>query len=719
MNSKTKNILKSTFGYDEFRPLQEEIINSVLAKNDTVVIMPTGGGKSLCYQIPALVFEGLTIVVSPLISLMKDQIEQLHELGVEATVLNSSLTQEEYSQNMSKVASGKTKLLYLAPESLLLERIINFLKNIEVDCLTIDEAHCISEWGHDFRPEYRKLVDLRSIFPKAVYMALTATATPRVQDDIIDSLKLKKAKKFVASFDRENLFLEVAPKYDALNQTIKFLRRYPNQSGIIYCFSRKQVDSLYLSLHRQGFSVRPYHAGLSDEERHKNQELFIKDDVQIIVATIAFGMGINKSNVRFVIHYDLPKNIESYYQEIGRAGRDGLRSHCLLLFSYSDSMKIRYFIDQKEPKERRIALKHLQALIDYADTNSCRRIPLLKYFGEKYRNHKCNMCENCNSEGKDLVDITIPAQKFLSCIKRTKETFGAGHIIDILRGSKSQKILDWNHDQLSTYGIGTDYTKKQWIYLSHQLIQKNIISPDPEHGALKICEEGYEVLKGNLSVTGIVKEDVEPQKEKIFKADYDEKLFAILRERRKKLAEASRVPPYVIFSDKTLQEMAKAMPVTKVEMFAIYGMGEIKYERYGELFKNEIIKFRKEKNMDKINIPKPVALGKSTGKKPKMNILIAEKFNGGSSIGEIMSETKLKRSTILGHLYTFSQSAKLNNPDALIEESRLSVDAIDKVLETFTRLGYELLSPVFSELKEKVPYDELHLLRIYYLNIQD
>lgn len=714
--SQAKKILKNIFGYDNFRPLQEEIISSVLNKNDSLVIMPTGGGKSLCYQIPALIFPGLTIVVSPLISLMKDQIEQLYELGIEATVLNSSLSQEEYSCNMLKVETGKAKLLYVAPETLMLDRFINFLKNINIDCITIDEAHCISEWGHDFRPEYRKLVALRDIFPEAVTFALTATATPRVQDDISASLKLKNAKKFVASFDRENLYLEVTPKYDALNQTIKFLHRYPNQSGIIYCFSRKQVDSLYLSLLNHGFSVKPYHAGLEDEERKINQELFIKDDIQIIVATIAFGMGINKPNVRFVIHYDLPKNIESYYQEIGRAGRDGLRSHCLLLFSYSDTMKIRYFIDQKEGHERRIALKHLQALTDYADSTECRRIPLLNYFGEKYKKHKCGMCENCNSEGRDLVDITIPAQKFLSCVKRTGEKFGAAHVIDILRGSKSQKITDWNHDQLSTYGIGNDYTKKQWLYISHQLIQKNLITPDQDYGSLKITDEGYQVLRGNSSIAGIIREDAEPVVKKVLSTDYDEELFEILRTRRKKLADHLRVPPYVIFSDKTLQEMAKLLPATKTDMFKIYGMGQIKYDRYGEIFKNEIIEFRKKKKITTTTPETPTPKKAQTSDKPKMNVTIGQMFNSGKSISEIMNETKFKRSTILGHLYTYSQNARLNNPDRLIEESSLGAEAIDKTLKAFSKLGHELLSPVFTELKEKVSYDELHLIRIYFLN---
>ncbi|PKL87616.1 MAG: DNA helicase RecQ, partial [Ignavibacteriae bacterium HGW-Ignavibacteriae-2] len=482
MLKKAHTILNDVFGYKTFRPLQEKIIQSILHKKDALVIMPTGGGKSLCYQIPALIFEGLTIVVSPLISLMKDQVEQLHQLGIGAIFLNSSLNAEEYQNNIELLLNGKVKLLYVAPETLFMDKTIRLLDSIKVDCITVDEAHCISEWGHDFRPEYRKLAEVRNHFPETVCIAFTATATPRVQQDIIQSLKLKNAAEFIASFNRENLYLEIIPKTGGVDQTIKFLRKYPNQSGIIYCFSRKQVDSLYNDLLHAGYSVLPYHAGLKDEERKNNQELFIRDDVQIIVATIAFGMGINKSNVRFVIHYDLPKNIESYYQEIGRAGRDGLRSHCLLLFSYADILKIRYFINQKESKEKRIAEDHLNAMLDYAETGVCRRVPMLSYFGEKTNIKKCGMCDNCNSNEKDLVDVTIPAQKFLSCVKRTNEIFGASYIVDVLRGSKSDKVLNNGHDKLSTYNIGSEYTKKQWMYLSHQLIHNQLLESDPAYG---------------------------------------------------------------------------------------------------------------------------------------------------------------------------------------------------------------------------------------------
>ena len=715
MIQKANEILHKTFGYKSFRPLQEEIIKSILDKQDTLVIMPTGGGKSLCYQIPALIFEGLTIVVSPLISLMKDQVEQLTELGVDAIFLNSSLPPDEYAVNVEKLKSGKVKLLYVAPETLFLERTINLLHPLKIECITVDEAHCISEWGHDFRPEYRKIVDIRKLFPEAVCTAVTATATPRVQKDIRESLNFSGKHSFVASFNRDNLYLEIATKTSGAQQTIQFLRKYPNQSGIIYCFSRKQVDSLAYTLQGVGYSVRPYHAGLPDEERRKNQELFIKDDVQIIVATIAFGMGINKSNVRFVIHFDLPKNIESYYQEIGRAGRDGLRAHCLLLFSYSDLQKIRYFINQKEPKEKQIANKQLMALVEYAETGRCRRAPLLSYFGEEYKENKCGICDNCNSIDRDLVDVTIPAQKFLSCVKRTEEIFGVTYIVDILKGSKAAKILEKGHDKLSTYAIGNEYTKKQWLYLSHQFIQQQLLVQDSEYGSLKLTDKAYAVLKGDLTVTGTIKEDLEDKFQRELESNYDANLFETLRKRRKEIADKLSLPPYVIFSDKTLTEMASFFPLNKKEMLRIHGLGEIKYEKYGHKFLELVIDYCEENNIKpetkKVKPPKPVGILR----KSRTFQMTGEKFNAGMSISDLCSATKYKKSTIIKHLLDYLEEYTIDNPERILDESKLSEEKIKTVLEKFDELGTERLSPVFDALKQKINYNELHLLRIYFI----
>ena len=401
------------------------------------------------------------------------------------------------------------KLLYLAPEALLAPRTLALLADLKVDCIAIDEAHCISQWGHDFRPEYRQLAEVRAAFPDAACMALTATATPRVREDIRQSLNIDDRSEFIGSFNRPNLFLEVAPKTEPLDQVLALLEQYPNESGIIYCATRRQTDELHAHLQKKGYSVRPYHAGLSEAERTENQERFSRDDIRIIVATIAFGMGINKPNVRFVIHYDLPGSIDNYYQEIGRAGRDGLPAHCLLLFGYGDLQKIQYFIGQKAEQEQRVANILLSQLLGFAETDLCRRIPLLNYFGETGVPERCGMCDNCRpgNEEKELVDLTIPAQMFLSCVKRTDEIFGAGHIIDVLRGSNSQKILKFGHEKLSTYGIGTAYSARQWRHLSRQLIQKGLLLHHYEHGSLKLTPKAWEVLRGKEPFLGRMETD--------------------------------------------------------------------------------------------------------------------------------------------------------------------------------------------------------------------
>jgi ATP-dependent DNA helicase RecQ len=597
MTSPIKTILKNVFGYDSFWPLQEEVIGHILERKDALIIMPTGGGKSLCYQIPALIFEGLTIVVSPLISLMKDQVDQLRECGVQAIFLNSSLDMDEYRRHVALLKSNTVKLLYVAPETLSLPNTLALLTSLNVACIAVDEAHCISEWGHDFRPEYRLLAEVRAAFPAAVCTALTATATPRVREDIRKSLKIAPQHEFIGSFDRPNLFLEVVPKTAPLEQILDFLNRYRNESGIIYCATRQQTDDLYAFLDRKGYSVRPYHAGLPDTERTINQNLFSRDDIRIIVATIAFGMGINKSNVRFVVHYDLPKSIDNYYQEIGRAGRDGLPAHCLLLFGYGDIRKVKYFIDQKTGQEQRVANILLSTLVGFAETDLCRRIPLLKYFGETRGETDCGMCDNCRTEKKNLVDITIPAQMFLSCLKRTNESFGAGHIIDVLRGSISQKVLKFGHEKLSTYGIGTTHTAKQWLHLSRQFIQKGLLIHEYEHGTLQLTSKAWEVLRGKEIVMGRLEEARKEagglsKRGKDELDSHDAALFEILRQKRKEIADQANLPPFTIFHDRTLKEMAVYFPQNIDSLARIYGIGAAKLEKYGDIFIEIIRQYR-------------------------------------------------------------------------------------------------------------------------------
>ena len=584
------SILKNVFGFDKFRPHQLEVIESILNKRDCLAVMPTGGGKSLCYQIPALLLDGLTVVISPLIALMKDQVEQLRDYGVPAVVLNSSIPRHEYEANIRAVQAGRTRLVYMAPETLLTPRTLSLLSTVKVDLLTVDEAHCISEWGHDFRPEYRRMIELREMLPPAVCVAMTATATPRVREDIRSSLKLDSSREIVASFNRENLFIEVAPKQDAIRQTERFLDKYKDQSGIIYCFSRKQVDQLSAYLSLEGRSVKPYHAGLDDIERRKNQEAFIRDDVQIMIATIAFGMGINKPNVRFVIHFDLPKSIEGYYQEIGRAGRDGLPAHCLLLYSYSDVLKLKHFIDQKEGEERQVANAHLESMVRFADDDAnCRRRPLLAYFGENFEERNCDNCDNCTRPPDETADITIPAQKFLSCVKRTGERFGAAHIAEVLTGSSGEKVLKFGHDRLTTYGIGKELTRDQWKSLGRQLVKLGLLDQDVTYRTLNLTAKAMEVLKSRAPIMGAtldVNDRSRPRTEKTRETaiDFDQTLFDLLRQKRKELSEVADVPPYVIFSDRTLVEMAAYFPQERNSLLRINGVGEVKAERYGETF---------------------------------------------------------------------------------------------------------------------------------------
>ncbi|MBO5400314.1 MAG: DNA helicase RecQ [Spirochaetaceae bacterium] len=614
-----KKILKQYYGYSEFRPGQKEIIDSILAGKDTLAIMPTGGGKSLCYQIPSLMFSGLTVVVSPLIALMEDQVKGLDSVGIPSLFLNSSLEWEDYLYNMNLIRRGEIKLLYVAPETLVTERIQSLLSEVEVSCLTIDEAHCISEWGHDFRPEYRRIAEVKALFPKAVCLALTATATETVRNDIVTTLQLGQSRKFfqyIASFDRPNIFLDVISKSGTTNKTshgiklsradeltLDFVKSHSKESGIIYCFSRKKVDELANLLKLSGFSVLPYHAGLSDSIRSQNQAAFVQDDVKIIVATLAFGMGINKPNVRYVIHYDLPKSIEQYYQEIGRAGRDGLPATALLLYSYGDTKKINFFIEEKPPKEQVIAEEQLKKMVQYAEIPTCKREFLLNHFGEKLSQHQSpeNCCSSCQNKDSLSVDVTIPCQKLMSAIVRTNQRFGAHYVIDVLLGSKQQKILNNNHQNLSVYGIGTEYSKNDWLNITALLIAAGYLIKSEDYNVLSLTEKGkvdlYERNKIFLPFIPSGKTGYptkEKTKEKVQISEKDLTLQENLRKLRKKLAEEQNVPPYIIFGDKTLEQLVNFKPLSDFELEEIYGLGERKIEKYGEFIIHTIEDFLKK-----------------------------------------------------------------------------------------------------------------------------
>jgi ATP-dependent DNA helicase RecQ len=494
---RARAVLKQTFGFAAFLPMQGDVVAHVLARHDTLAVMPTGGGKSLCYQLPALLLDGLTVVVSPLIALMQDQVSQLDGLRVPAAFLNSTVPLREYVSITNRVRHGELKLLYTAPETLLRPETLLLLEQSHLNCLAVDEAHCISEWGHDFRPEYRRLQDVRRRFPQAVCLALTATATERVRQDIRRLLGIPAESEFVASFDRRNLFLAAEPRHNGLAQTLAFLQKHQGQSGIIYCGTRQQVDDLSGALNANHWPAVPYHAGLEDSVRRLNQERFIRDDVPLMVATVAFGLGINKSNVRFVLHCHLPKDVESYYQEIGRAGRDGLRADCLLLYNRSDVIIHRHFIDEGAESERHGRQDRLNALLRYAEMRECRRVPLLAWFGEKL-DPPCGHCDNCvpAPQAGETTDMSVAARQFLSCVKRTGEVFGSAHIIAVLRGSRSKRVRARGHDRLSTFGISRERSVEAWRELAQEFIRHGLVDQDLEFGGLRLTPKGWQVLKG-------------------------------------------------------------------------------------------------------------------------------------------------------------------------------------------------------------------------------
>ncbi len=595
--SNLAQILKTTFGYSSFRPLQREICEASLAGRDVFALLPTGGGKSLCFQLPALARPGLAVVVSPLIALMKDQVDALQASGVAATFLNSTLDADEARSRLRGLHRGEYKLLYAAPERLMLDGWDENLKKWNVSCLAIDEAHCVSEWGHDFRPEYRQLAKLRRAMPDVPVIALTATATERVRSDIITHLKLRDPAVFVASFNRPNLTYRVIPKDQPLKQIIEFIRKREHESGIIYCATRATTERVAEALAGRGFAARAYHAGLEAEERARNQEQFLRDDTKIICATIAFGMGINKPNVRWIIHHDLPKNIEGYYQETGRAGRDGLPGDCLLLFSAGDIAKQTHFIEEiTNETEQKVARAQLRQIVHYAESGGCRRSELLEYFAEKFPLDYCGACDNC-VEPRETYDGTIVAQKFLSCIYRIAQNsrFGVGmnHIVEVLTGADTDKIRRWGHDRLTTYGIGRELSRPQWAAVGRELMRLGYAAvAEGEFATLELTNEGLAALKARTPIT-LTKPMVLPKAKRVTvrregDIECDEILFNRLRTLRKSIADERHVPAYIVFGDTTLRAMARYYPMRLDDMEGIPGMGEKKRAEFGERFAEEI-----------------------------------------------------------------------------------------------------------------------------------
>ena len=725
-----KQLLKTYFGYDEFRPLQEDIINNVLDKKDTFVLMPTGGGKSLCYQLPALKFEGLTLVISPLIALMKDQVDALKANGIAAEYINSSLFPNEIQQIQEKVIAGKVKILYVAPERLALQNFQSFLKGANIKLIAVDEAHCISEWGHDFRPDYRNLKLFKSQFPNIPIIALTATATPRVREDIIKQLSLNNSKPFISSFDRENLMMIVTRKRRAFDKLLKLIQKHKNEPTIIYCFSRKDTENIAMSLQVEGFNALPYHAGLNNETRKKNQELFIKDEVSIIVATIAFGMGIDKPDIRLIIHYTFPKTIEGYYQEIGRAGRDGLPSECVLFYSYGDARKHEFFIDQMEDVvEQEKCREKLKQVIEYCETVICRRKYVLKYFGEDYvfpdnketdrdENKKgCGACDVCLNPNL-LFDATEISQKILSCVIRTGGRFGRNYVADVLLGKKSQQIFDNQHNNISVFGIVQDFNKDEINHFMKSLVSLGFLRVDSgKYPTISVAQKGIQFLKQKeLIELPKMREDMEEREESISrrKMRYDFDLFEKLRILRKQIADENKVPPFMIFSDVSLQEMAHYFPIDKNNFSKIEGVGSKKLESFSELFLDVINNHIKENNLQSIEIPKRIQSRNIGGRAglmfPERYIRTKEMLSKKLPILEVANKQGFKYGTIVRHI----EKLILNGEDINIDYLKPSQERLEKIKIAFEKCGDEKLKPVFDFLDEEYSYDEIRLGKLFW-----
>jgi ATP-dependent DNA helicase RecQ len=712
--------LKQTFGYDEFRPLQREIMETSLNGRDAMAILPTGAGKSLCYQLPALVRDGLTVVVSPLIALMKDQVDQLQAAGVSATFLNSTLDPSEARERLDGLSRGDYQLLYVAPERLMLADFLLRLRDWNVTALAVDEAHCISEWGHDFRPEYRRLKEVRQWTGDIPILALTATATERVREDILKQLELQNPAVFLASFNRPNLKYQVVAKSRAANQVCDFAKSRPLDSGIVYCQSRKNTEAFAEILRAQGLSAVAYHAGLDAAERARNQDAFLRDEARIVCATVAFGMGINKPNVRYVIHADLPKNIEGYYQETGRAGRDGLPADCLLLFSRGDFMKYVKFLDEiPDEQARKVAHGQLHQMVHFAENDACRRISLLGYFGEAWPLANCAGCDHC-LEPREKWDATIDVQKLLSCVLRIRQaggfSVGLTHVAEVLTGGMSEKIQRWKHHELKTHGIGKDQPRPYWVDLGRQLLREGLLAASQDmFQTVAVSQQGIDLLKSRSALMltrPLATHRMQATAVRAGDIPCDTGLFEELRVVRKQIADAKNVPPYVVFSDVTLRHFCRDYPRNAQALLRIPGVGEKKLEDYGEAFLATIDSWLQGHPPQEFaalpsaptgfQAPKPKS---SDGLNDTAQATLAF-WRAGKSIGEIATTRGLAESTIENHLAQAIEHGEHLDPRGFYsaEEEREMQAALD---------GYDEVSlkPVFDQLNGRISYGKLRLYR--------
>lgn len=730
-----QNLLKKFFGYENFRPGQDEIIKHLLFQEDCLGIMPTGAGKSICYQIPAMLLSGVTIVISPLISLMKDQVDSLNEIGIPATYINSTLTESEYLQTIENVLYNVYKIIYVAPERLNSDTFINLLNKLNISMITIDEAHCVSQWGHDFRPSYREIANvILNLKKRPIVSAFTATATQIVKDDIINLLHLSNPFTLTTGFDRKNLSFSVEIPENKKQFIMEFLKNNSKDSGIIYCSTRKTVDSLYDELINLGYSVSKYHGGMSETARTKSQEDFTYDRVQIMIATNAFGMGIDKSNIRYVIHYNMPKDLESYYQEAGRAGRDGDSSKCILLFSRADIVTNKFLIEQT-PSDfgHKIEYDKLNDIIDYCNTDKCLRKYILEYFDEITTFDNCNNCSNCLSD-IETTDITLDSKKILSCIKRMNERFGSGLVTDVLKGSKSAKIKSFGFDKLSTYGIMSEYTKDTIKDLIYFLVTEGYIKTvGDKYPILVLNKSANDVLFSNKQV--LIKRKIEKIVSKTIASsskeelDYDINLFEILRNLRMEIAQINNIPPFIVFTDVSLKEMSTYFPINVESMLQISGVGVNKLEKYGTIFIETISNYVLEND---IKVPKrnsnnvansfdlssstlyshstSLQLNKTSAKVKEDTITTSYNlFIQGKSIDEICKIRGLTRQTIEGHLvkcYELKMDIDLSN-EVNMEAEKIIFDAINE-------LGFKKLRPLKDYLPSNITYLDINYFVIKY-----
>ncbi len=709
--------LKEIFGYDNFRGTQELIIGNILEGKNTFVIMPTGAGKSLCYQLPALVQDGTAVVISPLIALMKNQVDQMRAHGINAQFLNSTLSKSEINRVKKETLSGEVKLLYVAPESLNKEENIDFLQSANVSFVAIDEAHCISEWGHDFRPEYRKIKNIiEQLGENIPIIALTATATPKVQQDIQRNLQMEQAAVYKSSFNRKNLYYEIRHKEDdssALIELIKFVKFNPGKSGIIYCLSRKKVEEIADLLRVNGVNALPYHAGLDPAVRVQNQDAFLKEDCEIVVATIAFGMGIDKPDVRFVIHFDAPKSIEGYYQETGRAGRDGLEGHCLMFYSHDDILKLEKFNKDKPVTERDNAKYLLLEMAAYADTPICRRKQLLHYFGE-HLEKDCGHCDNCKKpkakfEGMEEVLLALKA------VQQTGQRFGANHIVDVLRGEMNEYVESYSHDDLDVFGEGEEKTADFWQNVIRQITVLELLEKDIENsGVLKLSKKGEAFIKKPQPIT-LAKEASDEdatEKEPVAEANaYDPELFSKLKALRKKLAKQMELPPYVLFQDPSLEEMATTYPTTDEDLARIQGVGMGKVQKYGRPFLDVIIRFVKEND---IIIAKDVTV-KSNANKSKLKVYIIQQIDRKIDLEEICEAKYITADELITEIENICFSGTKLNLDYYIDKI-LDDDRQEEIYEYFMNAENDTIEAALQEFGTEYSEEDLRLMRVKFIS---